>query len=251
MIKIIRLSETDSTNHYLREYRGERGELLTVVTAEYQTAGRGQGTNSWESEKGKNLTFSILSFPVGLPANRQYIMLEAGALAIFDTLHAVLEDQTSNGTLTIKWPNDIYWNDKKISGTLSECTIRGRNIDSCIIGSGININQQMFTSDAPNPVSLWQIIGRETDREMFLKSVTERFVRNLEIVNSGKYETIHERYMSVLYRRNGFYLYKDDNGRFEAEISDVLPCGHLVLRLHDGSCREYAFKEVVFCGRKD
>lgn len=246
MIKTIRLAETDSTNRFLREYSGERGERVTIAVAEYQTAGRGQGTNSWESERGKNLTFSMLSFPTGLPANRQYTMLEAGALAIFDTLSETLIGETSEGALTIKWPNDIYWNDKKISGTLSECTIRGGNVDSCIIGSGININQTQFVSDAPNPVSLRQITGRETDREKLLQSIAERFVENLDDVDTGDYAVLHDRYMSLLYRRNGFYPYEDAGGRFEAEIADVLPSGHLLLRLRDGSSREYAFKEVGF-----
>ena len=152
-IKIIKVDETSSTNVLMREYSGEEGRLMTVGVAAFQSAGRGQGENKWESERGKNLTFSIKVYPVALPVMRQYVMLEAESLAIRDALAGYVDD------ITIKWPNDIYWRDKKISGTLSECTISGSHVGSCILGTGINLNQREFVSDAPNPVSLSQILA--------------------------------------------------------------------------------------------
>lgn len=230
----------DSTNRFLREYEGDEGRLMTVVTAEYQTAGRGQGSNTWESEAGKNLMFSIKMYPEGLPASRQFVMLEAIALAIRDTLSAY------TGGITVKWPNDVYWHDCKISGTLSECTVSGRLISDCISGTGININQQRFLSDAPNPVSLRNITGHDIDREEVLDAFLGHAERYLEMVNNGQYEDIDRIYAKALYRRKGIFTYQDGVGLFEAEIERIEPDGPLVLRRADGSLSKYAFKEVKF-----
>ena len=155
-IKRIFVAETDSTNRWLGNYRGEEGSVMTVVCADYQTAGRGQGTNQWESERGKNLLASMLIHPKGVPVARQFVLLEAAALAIMKALAHYADG------FCIKWPNDIYYHDRKISGTLSECAVGSEGIKRCIIGTGINVNQTEFVSDAPNPVSLRQIFGKET-----------------------------------------------------------------------------------------
>lgn len=239
-IKIIHVDETDSTNRWLHDYRGEEGSVMTVVASEFQTAGRGQGTNRWESEAGKNLMFSVKTHPQGVPAVRQYIMLEAASLAVRDCLAAYTDG------ITIKWPNDIYHLDYKISGTLSECAISGNAIRHCITGTGINVNQRLFTSDAPNPISLYQITGRETDRGQLLDEVLRRFDVYLGMVNSGRHDEIDDLYERSLYRRDGIFRYRDTDGEFEAAIERVEPDGHLLLRRRDGRIGRYAFKEVSF-----
>ena len=109
---IIRLQETDSTNRYLRDMQDKSLTDITVVVADYQTAGRGQGTNRWESEAGKNLLFSLRIHPTMLPVSEQFLLSMAGGLALHETL------QTYADGFTLKWPNDIYWYDYKVSGTL-------------------------------------------------------------------------------------------------------------------------------------
>ena len=265
-IKIIELDEIDSTNHFMHDYDGEEGELMTVAVCNKQTAGRGNGTNSWESEEGKNLTFSVKAHPVGVPANLQYVLLEAMALAVRNTLAAevesvrswsMLEDydfmfgrSVASGTdcrgFTVKWPNDIYWDDRKISGTLSECEINSSGVKSCIIGVGINVNQREFLSDAPNPISLAQIMRRSISLTKLLDKVLEGFERYLLAVNKGDYDEIHKAYLDVLYRRTGSYGYEDKNGLFYARIDTVMPNGHLILHRDDGMVSEYEFKEVKF-----
>ncbi len=238
VIKTIRLSETDSTNRFMREYTGEEGELMTVATTDYQTAGRGQGRNTWESEAGKNLLFSIKTYPRRLQARRQFVMLEAGALAVRDALAAYADD------FTVKWPNDVYWRDMKISGTLSECAVSGGLVGGCVIGTGVNVNQRVFTSGAPNPVSLSQVTGRDIDREELLQTLLARFAWYLGLVNSGSYDDIHRLYAASLYRREGMHAYRDATGGFMAAIERVEPDGRLVLRKADGELKEYLFKEV-------
>ena len=163
--RIIHLDTIDSTNRYLREMDCPAEEDLLVCVADYQTAGRGQGTNTWESEKGKNLLFSVLAKPVDIAPTRQFILSEACALALKDVLDRSVDD------ITLKWPNDIYWQDCKLSGTLIETSLSGGRIRHCIFGVGLNVNQREFKSDAPNPVSLWQIVQHETDREHLLEQI--------------------------------------------------------------------------------
>jgi len=239
-LKIIRLEETDSTNRYLHDYRGEEGELMTIVISRYQTAGKGQGSNAWESERGKNLLMSVKLRPIALPIERQYVLIEAIALAIRD----VIARYAPNAT--IKWPNDIYVGDRKISGTLSECSFSGKYIDDCILGSGINVNQDHFLSDAPNPISLTQITGEEHDLDEILTSIVGQLEQYLHAIDSGNYSLVHSVYLSHLYRRQGFHSYSDGDGSFQAKVVEVQPNGYLVLERTDGTRHSYAFKEVRF-----
>ena len=228
--RIEHIAETDSTNRWLREHGGEEN---MVVWADFQTAGRGQGSNRWESERGKNLLFSMLLHPYGVRAHRQFRISMAISLAICKALGQHI------GHLSIKWPNDIYWRDGKIGGILIENTLQGNSVKDCIIGIGLNVNQRVFRGDAPNPVSLWQISEQETDCEQLLHDILEAFQDYL-----GKYNK--DEYLSMLYRRKGFHPYSDKDGPFMAELVDVEDSGHLLLRDDDGKERRYAFKEVTF-----
>ena len=173
-------------------------------------------------------------------AAEQYVLSMCMALAVKDALSEHAEG------MTVKWPNDIYWNDKKISGTLIETTLVGSDVKTCIFGTGININQTEFLSDAPNPVSIKQIVGHEVDREELLKKVMRNLEKYLKIVYSGERKKIHDAYMNCLYRKEGVHKYRDNNGTFEASIERVEDSGHLVLRSTDGRERRYGFKEVAF-----
>jgi BirA family biotin operon repressor/biotin-[acetyl-CoA-carboxylase] ligase len=228
--KIVHIDETDSTNRWLREQGGEEN---VVVWADYQTAGRGCGTNHWESERGKNLTFSMLLHPHDVPAQKQFRISRAISLAICKALGQHI------GDLSIKWPNDIYWRDGKIGGILIEVTLQGNKVKDCIIGIGLNINQRVFRSDAPNPVSMWQICEQETDCEQLLQEILQAFQEYMCKSNKDEYQ-------SMLYRRKGFHPYADKDGAFMAEIIDVEDDGHLLLRDDNGQLRRYAFKEVTF-----
>ena len=238
MIKTFYVKETDSTNDYLRRYTPADDEEMTVVWTDFQQKGRGQGSNSWESEAGKNLTFSILIHPHDILARDQYII----SMAVAVTMHRFLSRELSK-EVYIKWPNDIYVGDSKIGGILIENRLGGEHIKDCVIGIGLNVNQQVFTSDAPNPISMCQTEGREWDREEVLRELLDEFVWQMEHFRIDK---IREKYRSHLYRREGFYPYRDADGDFEAELVTVEDDGHLVLRDTSGRERRYAFKEVTF-----
>ena len=240
-LPIIHLSSVDSTNSYLMAYKPREGETMTVVYADEQTAGRGQGSNHWESEPGKNLTFSVLVHPTMVPVMRQFLLSEAGALALWDVLGQYL----GADDVKMKWPNDIYWKDKKISGTLIETRLGGGHVKDCVYGIGIDVNQEKFVSDAPNPVSMKQILDHDVDLKELLNKIIDSFKKYYAAIENGEYAAISELYHSGLYRARGFHRYKDKDGEFEAAIVEVEDSGNLILRDREGCIRSYAFKEVA------
>ena len=235
------VSQTASTNTYLSRL----AVLLpsgTVIYTPSQTAGRGQKGNTWESEDGKNLTFSLLLKCPPVKARDQFYLSEVAALAVVEALAA----EADKG-FTVKWPNDVYWQDKKICGMLLENSLNGSDIAHCIVGIGINVNQEVFVSDAPNPVSLINITGREHDLDTLLRQVCsciEQLVDSLGDGNARK--DLHQRYMAALYRNDGqLHPWEDAEGHcFMASIADIAPDGTLTLLHEDGTTRCYLFKEV-------
>lgn len=204
-----------------------------AVMALEQTAGRGQRGNHWEAEPGLNVTMSVMLRPQGLEARRQFEVSEAVALAVVDLL-----DTLGVADVAVKWPNDIYVGDRKICGILIENALEGCMIARSIAGVGLNVNQRMFRSDAPNPVSLWQLQGREYDIRALAEELVQRMVR---LLGEGN---LHARYISRLWRGKGLWQWQLPSGElFEAEVADVLPTGHLCLRSAT-DVRTFAFKEV-------
>lgn len=238
--KIIRLKETDSTNRYLRDLPENGDEEIVIAVADYQSAGKGQGSHTWESEDGKNLLFSIKVHPRWVPVRQQFLLSMAEALALKDALDSYVDG------ITLKWPNDVYWKDKKISGTLIETYIDSKGIKTCIFGTGININQNKFYSDAPNPVSLCQILGHEVDREEVLQRIIAAFEQYYELLRRADYMDVSGIYHMALYRRKGFHRYEDADGEFEGAFVEVEDDGHLILHDKQGVIRSYAFGEIKF-----
>ncbi|MGI6047403.1 MAG: biotin--[acetyl-CoA-carboxylase] ligase [Petrimonas sp.] len=240
--QIIHLEETESTNSYLKELiKSEQLVEGSVVVADFQTAGRGQVGNSWFSSKGDNLLFSLLIYPTEIPANEQFIISRITSLAIKNTLDQFTDD------IRIKWPNDIYWKDKKIAGILIENNLQGKVIENSIIGIGLNLNQQIFPIELPNPVSLRQITATEYDKNYILDLLMKEFFLLYRSLQQGEKQVIEDEYMLDLYRVNGYYWYEDANGKFQAKIDNVLSSGHLVLRMLETKEKKvYAFKEITF-----
>ena len=242
------IKNIDSTSTELRR-RMSAEELPHgyCISADFQTAGHGQATNHWESEDGKNLLFSLLLRPSVIPASEQFVITEIVTLAIINALQDYIRQR-----ITIKWPNDIYVGDKKLCGILIENALCGPTIDTCIVGIGININQELFTSNAPNPISLKQLNGRDNDREEIFEEIYQNILRYYDYLadnwqNNDIKQSLHYEYMNNLYRRVGYHNYSTPEGeKFSAEIEEIGPQGHLTLRLQSGELRTFAFKEVIF-----
>ena len=239
--RILRVVETTSTNSLLRELIiKESLPEGSVVVADFQTAGRGQIGNVWESEAGKNLMFSTVLYPTCIPANRQFLISQIAALSVKETLDLYTDH------VTVKWPNDIYWKEKKICGMLIENDLMGRNISQSIAGIGININQETFHSFAPNPVSLRQITGKEFDLFEILKSIVLRIQSYYSLLKKGNTESIVCQYEMSLFKKEGMHRFKDANGEFLARIICVEPEGRLILEDEILNKRGYMFKEVEY-----
>jgi BirA family biotin operon repressor/biotin-[acetyl-CoA-carboxylase] ligase len=232
--EIVHIDETDSTNRWLKDELHKRNRPFCVVS-DYQTAGRGCGTNTWESERGKNLLFSVLIHPQNVPVARQFIL----SMAMANSIAKVVSDYVKD--VSVKWPNDIYVGDRKICGVLIENRLQGSVIKDCILGVGLNVNQLRFESDAPNPVSLANLAARVFDLSLLLQQLLTAFEAELSDLDG-----VRSRYLPQLYRRTGFHRYRDAWGETYAELVTVEDDGHLVLRDVDGHINRYAFKEVQF-----
>lgn len=202
----------------------------SALMALEQTAGRGQRGNSWEAEPGKNITLSLLLRPENLPARCQFEISEAVALGVVDLLDSIGIEQVA-----LKWPNDVYVADNKICGILIENTLCGAEIALSVAGIGLNVNQQTFVSDAPNPVSLSLLTGRCYDCGQLARQMVQCILRRFGRDN-------HADFRRRLWRGEGVWTWQTPSGeRFVASITDVLPSGHLVLDGHP----PFAFKEVA------
>lgn len=245
-MEIIELEETASTNSYLAAIARESAEGL-AVTCRRQTAGRGQRGNSWEAEPGCNITMSLLLRPVGLHPSRQFLISQAVSIAVVSVLSRHLPGEN----VRIKWPNDIYVGDRKICGILIENTITSTNISHCIVGLGINVNQRIFRSDAPNPVSLSMLTGLDYDLRTLTEETISEILREKALISTAP-ENLQQRYFNLLWRRDGYWPYIDNlkGEPIRARIAAIAPDGILTLALQpeDGrpeTTRDFAFKEVA------
>ena len=162
-------------------------------------------------------------------------------MAVASALDAYVND------ITLKWPNDVYYRDRKICGMLLEHDLSGGHITATVTGVGLNVNQTRFGSDTPNPVSLRQILGRPVDCEELLYHICHYFEQYYNHLKRGGEHELHHLYLSRLYRREGFHPYQTAGGRrFLARIAGVAPSGELCLCEENGREASYAFKEVKF-----
>lgn len=243
-MKFLLLETVDSTNSYVATHAAEL-ENFTMVAANTQTAGRGQRGNSWESEPGKNLTFTLFYRPEGIAPREQFAISEAVALAVA----RFLEDE--GVAASVKWPNDIYHNDYKISGILIEHSLCGDRIEHTRIGVGLNVNQTTFRSDAPNPISMAQVIGKESPISRVAALLGTRLEHALLRIQTPEgRETIHKEFKEKLWRGDSRpypFRRKSDSLLFSGIITDVDPTGPIsIINSDSGETLTFHFKEVEF-----
>ncbi len=242
--QIIWLDEAGSTNSVMREMTADGScHAGLVIAAHRQTAGRGQRGNSCESEPEKNLTFSMLLCPQALHARDQFTLSECVALGVAEAIESLMPENAPE--IAVKWPNDIYAGDRKICGILIENSLSGCMIGKSIAGIGINVNQEVFRSDAPNPISIIHLTGNSTSTKRLLEDVCTRILVRCAALDAGENARIHSDYLARLWRRQGEHTYREPGGKiFLASIASIAPTGHITLRNTDGMHVTYAFKEV-------
>ena len=239
--KKIFLKKLTSTNSYLSQLL--LTELMTegtIIQAGFQTAGRGQKYNKWESEDSKNLIFSILLYPCFIPPAKQFLISMAISMGISDFL------SRHTDRCRIKWPNDIYVNNDKIAGILIENSLMDNEIKSSVAGIGFNINQVDFMSDAPNPVSLKMITGCEHDLKLTLDQLLSDLDKRYKQLLKGEFLKIRNEYNLNLFRLSEWCQYSDGKKEFTGRIKSAGEDGRLLIENSDGTVNGYLFKEVDF-----
>ena len=280
----IEVDKVDSTNSYLARlipgpFPKEKGEKAvfegTVVIAGNQEQGKGQRGASWESEPGKNLTLSIFLQPTFLRPDEQFQLNKAVSLGVTEFVIAALQTPPKSspkgrtfarGSLpfgeswsgvAVKWPNDIYISNKKVAGILIENSVSGNKLQQSIIGIGINVNQEKFSAELPNPTSLKIVTGKEFDLKECLEElcscIEKRYLQlrphpsPLPGGEGARQAAIDSDYLKNLYRFGKFANYKYKGDTLKAKITAVTKIGKLVMETENGKMLECDFKEVGFC----
>ncbi len=238
--RFVWLDRIDSTNNYCMNMATSGEPEGFAVAAYVQEQGRGQRGNIWDSEEGKNLTFSLLLRPTFLKVEEQFTLSKVIALSICDWLMV-------NGVIAkIKWPNDIYAGDKKVAGILIENSFSSPVLEVSVVGIGLNLNQAEFSKDIPNPTSMMLLTGKPYKPEIVLSELVVSIQLRYMQLRYGLKGKIDGDYINSLYRLNQFHSFTSDEGRFQAKIIGVKPTGELTLETEEGKQKVFAFKEIAF-----
>jgi BirA family biotin operon repressor/biotin-[acetyl-CoA-carboxylase] ligase len=237
----IHIDSIDSTNEYIKQLiLNKEIEEGVVVSTKYQKKGRGEGVNIWESNYGDNLLFSIHLCPSFVEPQYMFMLSKVISLGVVDFLN------TLGKKFTIKWPNDIYFEDKKIAGILIENSLKGSCVDYSIVGIGININQKIFADNLPNPISLVNIFDNEFDLADTQKQIIEYIDLWYHKLMNKNYEEIDKLYLLNLFRYEKYHSFKVNNTLFSAKIIDVKQNGELILKNRQENQLSFYFKEIEF-----
>jgi BirA family transcriptional regulator, biotin operon repressor / biotin---[acetyl-CoA-carboxylase] ligase len=239
--RILCLATVGSTNSYAAQLLRE-GDVAegTVVSALYQSEGRGQSKNRWESEHGSNLLFSMILLPDRIRPEDQFSISIAVSLGIKDLLSRYID------SVKIKWPNDIYAGNDKIAGILIESAISGETIMHTVAGVGLNVNQEKFVSGAPNPVSMKMITGKEWDTASLLTELTASINHRYKALLSGGRESNDSEYQRSLWRLGELHRFRSGTREFTGMITGTSRIGCLIIEDETGRTEEFAFREIEY-----
>ena len=239
---IIHFDQLHSTNAYAADLLSKsRPTEGTVITTDDQYAGKGQLTNIWESAAHKNVSLSVILYPSFLNVASQFTFNMAISIAVFHTIESSTSDKVK-----IKWPNDIYINNHKVAGILIQNQIHGKKISTSIVGIGINVNQESFVSDAPNPISIYNVEGKYVDLDLFKKSLFKNLTRQYHALRLGAYRQLKNTYHDLLYQKDQLCKYQINGGEtVNGSIIGVNDHGLLKV-LIDGQIHQFGFKEIKY-----
>ncbi len=237
--KHIYYESIDSTNEEMqRVIQKSDIEEGTVILTGFQTRGKGHMGNTWESESGKNLLMSILFMPDFLKPEYQFYLSRIVSLALLELIGLYCDN------VTIKWPNDMNINDKKIAGILIENHLKGDKIEKSIAGIGLNVNQERFSSDVPDPTSLYMETGCHIDMTKLLDKLLEKLEEKYNMLVNNELDMIYRSYHDHLYGFGEIKNFSSRGKKFRARITGTEPTGELILETEGGEILRFGFKEV-------
>ncbi len=242
-MNIIKLNAIDSTNEFLKRLKRETHLVdFTIVTAQFQTKGKGQMEAVWESEAGNNLMVSVLKKFDAFDISHQFYISIATSLAVYKTLSNFISDK-----LQLKWPNDILSDGLKIAGILIENTIVGHQIVDAIIGIGINVNQQIFSPEIKKVSSLKLILKAEINKDMLLDILLINLEKELSKLENRDFGAMKNEYESLLYKKGIPTMFEDSrNFKFVGLIKNVSDAGQLIIELENNQLKSFNLKEIKF-----
>ncbi|PRY16333.1 BirA family biotin operon repressor/biotin-[acetyl-CoA-carboxylase] ligase [Pontibacter ummariensis] len=227
---------TSSEAHQLLN-KNEAIEGCTVITAQ-QTRGRGQRGNNWEAEPGKNITLSVILSPSFLAVRQQFYLNMAVSLGVLDLLRSQGLAQAQ-----VKWPNDLYFEDKKLGGILIENTINSLSLQHSIVGIGLNVNQLAF--GYPTATSMASVAGHPFGLEKLTEQLLELVEKRYLQLRNGRHDSLKYDYLQALYRYQEVHSYVVDGQETEGQIVGVCEDGRLAVETK-GQLRYFAFKEIGY-----
>ncbi len=237
--KFIYYESVDSTNEEMQRIMQKIDiEEGTVISAGFQTSGKGHMGNTWESEPGKNLLMSILFLPDFLKPEYQFYLSRIVSLALLELIGSYCKN------VKIKWPNDISIDDKKIAGILIENHLKGDKIEKSIAGIGLNVNQERFSSDVPDPTSLYMETGCHIDMTKLLDKLLEKLEKKYNMLANNELDMIYRNYHDHLYGFSEIRNFSSRGKKFRARITGTEPTGELKLETEEGEILRFGFKEV-------
>jgi BirA family transcriptional regulator, biotin operon repressor / biotin---[acetyl-CoA-carboxylase] ligase len=242
-MEIIHLNSIDSTNTYAKKLLAEnKVKHACCIVTSYQTSGKGMQMNHWESEPGKNLTFSLICFPDFLPATGQFQLNKSVSLSVIDLIKSLIPDEK----VSIKWPNDLVIDTKKIAGILIETSVIGQHLNWVVIGIGINVNQEVFSMDLPNAGSLIQYSNYKFDLDNLLNTYIGLFHKRYVQLTANKHKEIDREYLESLFRMGmpSEFVYKQKT--LTATITGVNEFGWLQLITSENKILECDMKEIAY-----
>jgi len=240
---LLEFGTLDSANSYALSLLAGPAKVPegTVIMASEQQAGRGQAFSRWESEPGQNLLLSFILYPQFVDPSKIFLLSQTISLGVMETLKELLGEQVH-----IKWPNDIYYGNKKICGLLIENSIRALHINHSVVGIGLNVNQSVFPDALPNPVSIQNILGHPTDLMDVFHLLCNHLEKRYLQLKAGQAKEIKADYLKSLYRFNESHTFEYGGQKFKAKIVDVADDGKLVLEYGNSLMGSYDFKTIHF-----
>lgn len=235
---LISVPELESTNAFAKELLADAKHNSIVVRTDFQVKGRGLAHNSWESPKGENLLISFGYKPQNLAAHNQFSITQRFSCALL----ACLEEQGI--VCQIKWPNDLYYKNRKIAGMLVELAVSNMGVNQCVVGIGLNVNQLKFSGAVPNPCSMKQITGDHTDLEF----LAQKLMHFCSVHASSDLGHIHEKYIQNLYQYKSTASYRDERTGevFQGKITGIDPSGKLQVEHKNGHLLSFMLKEISY-----
>jgi BirA family biotin operon repressor/biotin-[acetyl-CoA-carboxylase] ligase len=240
--RLIRLKSVDSTNNFAASLSLSDAPEGTFILADEQTSGKGQFGKIWHAQKGMNLTATVVLRPVFLSPEKLSYLNKAVAISVCQTVQTYLKSATT----AIKWPNDIFVDNFKLAGILTENTVRGSQIVSYLAGIGINVNQDSFDENAPNASSIYKITESKTDLDKLVETLCKHLEANYLKLRANDLTGIDLIYHSLLYKKGEWLDFNVDDNLIRAKIIKVDSLGSLIIETQNGEALSFRNGEVQY-----